>query len=84
MFKACKKKGDKVTIDDLKMLVSMHHLVDDATKAELSSMSAKLSEKLAGKRPASAAATHVSDLKPKKAKTEAAQEAESAADDVFS
>eukprot|EP00971_Amphidinium_carterae_P329437 6461886-Amphidinium_carterae.1 len=83
-FKLVKKKGDTVTSDDIKLLVSTRHLLDDATNSELNTMSAKVSEKLAGKRPAGAAATHVSDLKPKKAKTDAAQEAEAAADDVFS
>eukprot|EP00971_Amphidinium_carterae_P062196 1231028-Amphidinium_carterae.4 len=81
-FEAVKKKGDKVGSDDLKLLVSLRHLLDDAMRTELTQMSAEVSDRLSSKRPAASQATHTSQ--PKKAKTEAVQEAESAADDVFS
>eukprot|EP00971_Amphidinium_carterae_P300514 5970893-Amphidinium_carterae.1 len=84
MFKAVKAKGDRVSSDDLKLLVSLRHLLDDTMRTELAEMSSGVSERLSSKRPAASQATHMSQLQPKKAKTEAVQEAESAADDVFS
>eukprot|EP00971_Amphidinium_carterae_P352360 6492562-Amphidinium_carterae.3 len=83
IHKLVKKKGDKATSDDLKPLVSMIHLLSDATKKDVEQMSADLVQRLGTKRPASASTTHASALVPKKPKTEAAQEAEAAADDAF-